>query len=105
MNHRRSVHIMTASAPISPNGSAPRCEHADGLTPVEPRSRGCRVCEALRAGWKALRVCLTCGWVACSDDSPHRHARAHYRETDHPITATVGPGPTWRWCYVHGRQV
>ena len=32
-------------------------------------------------------VCLTCGWVTCSDDSPNQHARAHYEETDHPVAA------------------
>ena len=30
---------------ISPNGSAPRCEHLDGLQPVTPRSDQCRDCQ------------------------------------------------------------
>jgi hypothetical protein len=105
MNHEMRVHIMTSIAPASPNGSAPHCEHADRLTPVAPRSRGCPACEAHGAVWTALRICLTCGWVACSDDSPHRHAQAHYQETDHPVAAAMGPGSTWRWCYVHERRV
>ena len=37
-------------------------------------------------------VCLTCGWVACSDDSPNQHARAHYEETDHPVAAGLASG-------------
>jgi hypothetical protein len=32
-----------------------------------------------------LMICLTCGWVACSDDAPNRHARAHPKETGHPL--------------------
>jgi uncharacterized UBP type Zn finger protein len=50
-------------------------------------------------------VCLTCGWVACCDDSPNQHARAHYEETDHPVAAALAPGAAWRWCYVHQRLV
>jgi len=50
-------------------------------------------------------VCLTCGWVACSDDSPNQHARADYEETDHPVAARLAAGAAWRWCYVHQRLV
>jgi uncharacterized UBP type Zn finger protein len=89
---------------ISSNGSAPRCEHADGLLPVEPLSERCLDCQAL-ADHLALLVCLSCGWVACSDDSPNRHARAHYEETDHPLAAGLESGSNWRWCYVHQRRV
>ncbi len=89
----------------SPNGSAPRCKHVDGLTPVTPQSRECQDCRAGERHWQTLLVCLTCGWVACSDDSPNRHARAHYEETDHPLAARLEPGSRWRWCYVHQRLV
>ena len=105
MNHGKSVRLMASGVPAGSNGSAPRCEHGDGLVPVAPRSRGCRPCEARSYGWKGLRMCLSCGWVACSDDSPHRHAREHYLETDHPLVAKMEPGSTWRWCYVHRRRV
>ncbi|HJY96371.1 MAG TPA: UBP-type zinc finger domain-containing protein [Streptosporangiaceae bacterium] len=88
-----------------PNGSAPRCAHVDGLAPITPQSRGCQDCRAGESGWRALLVCLSCGWVACSDDSPNRHARAHYEETDHPLAAGLEPGSRWRWCYVHQRLV
>lgn len=105
MNNDMRGHAMTLGVPTSPNGSAPRCEHVDRLTPVTPHSLGCTACETRGDSWTALRICLTCGWVACSDDSPRGHARAHYRETDHPVAAAVGPGAMWRWCYVHGRLV
>lgn len=95
----------TGTPIISPNGTAPPCEHVDCLRPVTRQSDGCETCLAQGAGWLRLRMCLTCGWVACSDDSPHHHALEHYEETDHPITDEFGPGPALRWCYVHGRAV
>ncbi len=99
------------AAPVSPNGTAPRCEHLDGLAPVKPRSGDCRACRGSQdrpSGQDRradLVVCLSCGWVACGDDSPKRHARAHYEETDHPVTTGLAPGMAWRWCYVHQRHV
>ena len=86
------------------NGQAPRCAHID----VQVAERGLPECkECLVRGWRWTRLlaCLTCGWVACSDDSPGGHAKAHYQETDHPVVAALEPGATWRWCYVHGRTV
>jgi len=50
-------------------------------------------------------MCLSCGWVACSDDSPNQHARAHYEETDHPVAVGFPRGSHPRWCYVHHRAV
>jgi uncharacterized UBP type Zn finger protein len=93
------------AAAVSSNGSAPRCEHLEGLTFVPPRSDGCRGCQQRGADWVALLVCLTCGWVACSDDSPNQHAKAHYEETDHPIARSLTEGTRPRWCYVHQRPV
>ena len=89
----------------SPNGSAPRCEHVDAIVPVEPLSDRCLGCQAVGGGWVSLMVCLTCGWVACSDDSPGAHALAHYEETDHPLAGALVPGSKFRWCYVHRRAV
>ena len=97
---------MAQGAPaVSPNGSAPRCTHLDGLASVTPRSDYCADCRAQGDSWKALLVCLTCGWVACSDDSPRRHAEAHYRETDHPVAVGLSAELGWRWCYVHRRRI
>lgn len=90
---------------VSPNGVVPHCDHVDSLLPVAPQAAGCRDCEVRGAGWVRLLVCLTCGWVACSDDSPNRHARAHYEETDHPLAGELAPGSERRWCYVHRRAV
>jgi uncharacterized UBP type Zn finger protein len=87
------------------NGDAPRCDHLDQVRQVTAQATACVDCVALGAHWTALRLCLSCGWVACSDGSLYQHAKAHYRETDHPVVAACEPGSTWRWCYVHQRSV
>ena len=98
-------HLAVGVPAISMNGSAPHCEHLDGLAPVTPLSDACRDCRDRADRHAPLVVCLTCGWVACSDDSPGRHARAHYQETDHPLASGLEPGSRWRWCYIHQRLV
>src|SRR4051794_7060296 len=92
-----------AALGISPNGAALRCEHADAIEPVPPQSTACRDCRDKGTAWLGLLVCLTCGRVACSNDSPQQHARAHYEETSHPIAGAMesGSGSGWRWCYIH----
>jgi uncharacterized UBP type Zn finger protein len=87
------------------NGTAPRCEHLDDLVPVGPQSADCGDCRHRQDRQASLVVCLTCGWVACSDGSPNQHAMAHYAETDHPVVASLVLGESWRWCYVHQRLV
>jgi uncharacterized UBP type Zn finger protein len=87
------------------NGQAPRCTHLDTLSAVAWGPPECAECLVLGSAWTRLLVCLTCGWVACSDDSPGGHARAHYKETDHPLVAALESESSWRWCYVHARTV
>jgi uncharacterized UBP type Zn finger protein len=84
---------------------ATRCEHLPATLPAFPGAEACEQCQADGLTWRALRLCLTCGWVACSDESPGQHAKAHYQETDHAVAASTEPGPTSRWCYVHERVV
>ena len=97
---------MALGAPaVSPNGTAPRCEHLDGLAPVRPQSDDCRDCRS-----RQDRQAEPCGLPdlrlgGLLDDSPNQHARAHYEETDHPVAAGLAPGAAWRWCYVHQRLV
>ena len=82
-----------------------RCGHVAAAHQVEAHSAGCLECLAGGDAWTELCLCLSCGWVACSDDSPNRHALAHYEETDHPIVGALGSERTWRWCYVDQRVV
>jgi uncharacterized UBP type Zn finger protein len=81
------------------------CGHLALTHPVEPHSTGCQECLARGDDWLQLWLCLSCGWVACSDDSPNQHAKAHYQETDHPIAVSLEHHPRQRWCYVDQRIV
>ncbi len=80
------------------------CEHlsaAVGADEPAQRSPGCQECAEIgESSWAHLRMCLTCGHVGCCDSSPHRHATAHFHETDHPVMRSIEPGEGWRWCYV-----
>jgi uncharacterized UBP type Zn finger protein len=74
--------------------------------PAPESTESCVDCAALGLSvWAHLRLCLSCGHVACCDSSPHRHATAHFRETEHPVIRSVEPDETWRWCYIDERIV
>lgn len=70
-------------------------------TPAPPAD-ACADCVAVgRDDWVHLRLCLTCGRVACCDSSPLRHATAHYEASGHPVMRSHEPGEEWRWCFRH----
>jgi hypothetical protein len=47
---------------------------------------------------------MTCGHVGCCDNSPSRHATAHFTEhPDHPIVRSYEPDEDWWWCYADDR--
>jgi uncharacterized UBP type Zn finger protein len=79
------------------------CSHVAQLpaadpNPIEPG--GCAECLATGLRWVHLRLCLTCGNVACCDSSPGRHAAKHAGTSGHPIIRSFEPGEDWRWCFV-----
>ena len=76
------------------------CDHVDQVREVTPSADGCE--DLLRTGgqWVHLRLCMICGHVGCCDNSPHKHATAHFRKTGHPIIRSFEPGEDWGWCYV-----
>ncbi|HEX8079200.1 MAG TPA: Na+/H+ antiporter [Jatrophihabitans sp.] len=81
------------------------CEHLEAapLT-VRPDTPGrCQECEDEGLSWVHLRMCLTCGHVACCDSSDGKHADKHYSSTEHPVMRSVESGEAWRWCYVDSR--
>ncbi|MGH2444449.1 MAG: UBP-type zinc finger domain-containing protein [Candidatus Limnocylindria bacterium] len=77
----------------------PACTHLDQIRDVSPSADGCEDCLRIGAEWMHLRMCLSCGHVGCCDNSPNRHATAHYRETAHPIIQSAEPDEDWIWCY------
>lgn len=77
------------------------CSHLDQIREVTPSSSGCEECLALgRRDWVHLRVCQECGHVGCCDQSPGRHATAHYQQVQHPIIRSYERGEDWYWCYL-----
>jgi Zn-finger in ubiquitin-hydrolases and other protein len=79
---------------------ADTCTHLDTTTDVTPSSSGCEDCERVGGRWVHLRLCMSCGHVGCCDNSPNRHATAHWHEhPDHPLIRSYEPGENWWWCY------
>ena len=78
------------------------CTHLDTITVLElPESaEGCEDCLKEGSVWLHLRICLECGHVGCCDDSPNRHATAHYHSSGHPLIHSLEPEEDWSWCYV-----
>ncbi|HZB33395.1 MAG TPA: UBP-type zinc finger domain-containing protein [Streptosporangiaceae bacterium] len=79
------------------------CPHVVDLPVADPKPAepdGCAECLAGGLRWVHLRICLTCGNVACCDSSPGRHAAAHADTSGHPIIRSYEPGEDWRWCFV-----
>ena len=79
------------------------CTHLDtiDLTVTPSSTEGCSECLSTGGWWVHLRECMTCGEVGCCDNSPNKHATAHFHATeppDHPLAespARTGTGATW----------
>lgn len=78
------------------------CSHlaAVEVTDLPGPLLGCEDCLRTGGRWVHLRMCLSCGRVGCCDNSPGRHASAHFAETGHPLIRSAEPGEDWWWCYV-----
>jgi monovalent cation/hydrogen antiporter len=81
---------------------ADRCDHlrVKGPPPTPHTAGQCDECIRQGTAWVHLRLCLSCGNVACCDSSPERHANSHYEQTGHPVMRSAEPGEKWRWCFV-----
>jgi uncharacterized UBP type Zn finger protein len=79
---------------------SPTCTHLDQVVDVQPSSVGCEDCLRIGGWWVHLRMCMTCGHVGCCDNSPNRHATAHFHAQAHPLIQSYEPGEDWWFCYV-----
>lgn len=75
------------------------CQHIAEIDRVTPSADGCEDCLRTGDWWVHLRLCQTCGHVGCCDESPNRHARAHYLSTDHSVIRSFEQGESWLWCF------
>jgi uncharacterized UBP type Zn finger protein len=78
------------------------CTHLDSIavTALPDAQLECEECVKTGGRWMHLRMCLQCGKVGCCDNSPNRHATAHFTETGHPLIRSAEPYETWIWCYL-----
>jgi uncharacterized UBP type Zn finger protein len=80
--------------------SGTQCQHVAEIKDVEPGTpNGCEDCLRLGTEWVHLRLCLTCGKVACCNDSPQRHSLRHFLDSNHPMIQSWEPDEDWMWCY------
>ena len=75
------------------------CGHKDQVKEVTPMSDGCVDCLKMGDTWVHLRLCLTCGYVGCCNDSKNKHGSKHFAAVGHPLIKSFEPGEDWVWCY------
>jgi Zn-finger in ubiquitin-hydrolases and other protein len=75
------------------------CTHLDTILDVDPSGNGCVECLKIGGWWVYLRRCTECGHIGCCDQSPNKHATAHFHADTHPLVTSFEPGEDWWWCY------
>ncbi|MFT3970564.1 MAG: cation:proton antiporter [Micropruina sp.] len=100
LSRERREREVRAAGP-RPAGEAP-CVHLDAVpAEVDFEAHGdCLDCLAADQDPVELRMCLSCGHIACCDSSPGKHATLHFRRTGHAVMRSIEPGEHWRWCYI-----
>jgi monovalent cation/hydrogen antiporter len=76
------------------------CTHGDEYPSPAAPAQECEDCVAEGTTWVHLRRCLECGHVGCCNDSPRKHATAHFNASTHPVMASAEEGEHWAWCFV-----
>lgn len=77
------------------------CSHLFEINDVVPKTpSGCEECLKLGDRWVHLRLCATCGYVGCCDQSKNKHSAKHFQTMNHPLIRSFEPGEDWGWCYV-----
>ena len=80
--------------------AAETCSHLGSIRDVTPSADGCEDCLRIGDSWLHLRLCMACGHVGCCDESPNRHATAHWQaNAGHPLVRSFEPDEEWYWCY------
>ena len=75
------------------------CPHLDQIKVLRPKNvEGCVDCLKSGDTWVHLRVCKTCGYVGCCDNSKNKHMTKHSKKTKHPVIQSVQPEEYWMWC-------
>jgi uncharacterized UBP type Zn finger protein len=76
------------------------CSH---IAPIQKLTKAktyiCEECVKTGSQWVHLRTCQSCGITLCCDNSPNKHATAHYHQSHHPVIISAEPHEKWIWCY------
>ena len=104
---RAATNYSSRTVDFSDGGDAMKlaeCSHLKplvdpGRAPVAVRTQGCEECLEIGDRWVHLRLCMACGHVGCCNDSPNRHAAAHFRSCGHQVIKSYEPGESWVYCY------
>jgi uncharacterized UBP type Zn finger protein len=91
----QQIHKWIENGDIDPEN----CTHLANLPDITPSASGCEDCLKTGDHWVHLRMCLTCGYIGCCNDSKNKHATRHFHETHHPVVVSFEPGEDWLWCY------
>ena len=75
------------------------CSHTKQIKFTTTDKDYCEDCVKIGDDWVHLRLCLSCGHVACCDSSKNKHATKHFLATKHPLVRSIEPGESWVWCY------
>ena len=75
------------------------CTHTGQIKITRTNTHVCEDCVKTGDSWVHLRLCLTCGHVACCDSSKNKHATKHFHTSKHPLVRSIEPGESWVWCY------
>jgi hypothetical protein len=59
------------------------CTHLNRIKATDPDKWFCEESINTGSSWVNLRMCLTCGHIACCDSSPNRHATKHFEVSIH----------------------
>lgn len=71
------------------------CPHlADLNINITSDATQCAMCELK----ENLRLCMTCGYVACCE-SGNGHDTLHFNQLDHPFIKPHKTNYDWLWCY------
>ena len=77
-----------------------KCKHFANIKKIRPKNQGCIDCLKIGDSWFHLRLCLSCGYVRCCDQSKNKHATKHFKKMHHPLIKSFEPREKWKWCYV-----
>ena len=77
-----------------------KCKHLDQIKITTTDMDVCEDCIKTGDTWVHLRMCMSCGHVACCDSSKNKHATKHFRHEHHPVMRSIEAGEDWIWCYV-----